>query len=280
MTRKEIRAEILTMLKKYDDLGLIDYITLDNMLKTELRKFGSNVMEKRSQVIEINGGQADLPTDFFRLNLAIKCQPYSVEPIEEIDIKWRTDYAVSKRIVENYEWDNMSNSHYKKSYKEIIEKKEIRGSKVFFRHHPVEVLALVTNIPKDFISDSCVNKMVSRTSGSSEINIKFTKIQTNFKEGFIYIEYEGLPEENGDLLIPDIPYLEDYLKYFCAYRILEGVWTNGEMTDVADKIAYYKNEANLLKTSALTASKFETLSPDWNKKIAIKNRKNLRKFYR
>lgn len=280
MTRKELKAEILTLIRKYDDLGLVDHITADNLIKAELKKFGSNVMETSSKVIEIIGGQADLPFDFFRLNIALKCQPYTVEPIEEVDTTWRKDHSVSKRVVENYEWDNGSNSHYKKSYKEIIEYKEIRGSRIQFKHSPIEVLALVKNIPKDFISNSCVNRAVSNISGSAEINIKPTKIQTNFKEGYVYIEYESLPSENGDLIIPDIPYLDEYLKYFCAYRVLEGIWTNGEMTDVADKIMYFKNEANTLKANALTFTKFDKLSPDWSKKVKKNNRNNLRKFYR
>lgn len=280
MTRKEIRAEILTMVRKYDDLGIVDYVTIDNLLKTELRKFGSNVMERKYKVLEIVGGEAELPFNFFRMVLAIKCQPYKVDPVYEVDTKWRTDYGMTKRIVENYEWDNMSNSHYKKSYKEIIEKKEVRGSIIHITHNPIEVLTLTRGIPNEFIENSSINKLVSKTSGASEINIKQTKVQTNFKEGFVYLEYDALPEEDGDLLIPDIPYLDEYLKYFCVYRVLESIWTNGESTDVVDKIKYYKNEANLLKASALTASKFEGLSPDWSKKVAIKNRNNIRKYYR
>lgn len=280
MTRKELRAEILTLIKKYDDLGLVDYITLDNLLKTELMKFGNNVMEKRAEVIEISGGEADLPTGFFKLNLAMTCQPYEVEPIEEVDTLWRTDHAMSKRIVTNYEWDNMSNTHYRKSYKEIIEKKEIRGSKIYFKHRPIEILTLTKNIPKEFISDSSVNKVVRHVQGASQINIKPTKIQTNFREGFIYLEYDALPEQDGDLLIPNIPALQDYLKYFCAYKALESIWTNGEATDVVDKIAYFKNEADTLKATAMTATKFETLPSDWHKKIAVKNRNHIRKFYK
>lgn len=281
MKRKELKAEILTLIRKYDDLGLVDYITIDNNIDNELKKFGNNVMEKRSKVLEINGGYAELPVGFFKLDLALKCQPYEVFPEEECDKTWRTDYAVTKRIVNEYEWDNMSDSHYKKSYKEIIEKKEIRGSKIHFKHKPVEVLTLTKGISKDVISDTCVNKMTQKIKGASDMNIIGKRLTTNFREGYVYIEYSSLPtDESEDIVIPDIPYLVDYLKYFCVYKALESIWTNGETTDVADKIAYYKNESNILKASALTASKFEGLGENWHKKVQQKNRQNLRKFYR
>lgn len=280
MKSKELKAEILTALRKYDDLGLVDYITLDNLIKNELVKFGSNVMEPRAKVIEITGGQADLPIGFFKLNLAVKCQPYSVEPIFEKDQLWRQDYGMSKRIVENYEWDNMSNSHYKKSYKEITEFKEIRGSKIHIKHQPTEVLCLAKKFPKEYVTESSVNRMVNHINGVSDINITSSKIYTNFREGFIYMEYDSLPEEDGELVVPNIPHLEDYLRHFCIYSSLASIWTNDEMTGLESKVSFYKQESDRLKANALTASKFDNLSSDWHKKIQLKNKRNIRRNYR
>lgn len=278
MERKELRAEILTLVKRWDDLGLVDYITIDNMLKNELKKFGSNVMEPRSTVLEIQGGFAYLPEGFFKLKTAMKCQPYSVEPQEEVDKMWRTDYGVTKRTVNNMEWDNGSNSHYKKSYTEIIEKKEIRGSKIHFKHKPLELLSLSKNMPKDVLANSCTNRY--NPTLTYDMNIIGNRFTVNFREGFVYIEYDSLPESNGDLVIPDVPVLIDFLKYYCAYRILESIWLSGESPDVADKVMYFKNESNNLKAQALTATKFENLSDTWHLKIQSKNKKNLKRFYK
>lgn len=279
MVQSSLIAEVLTGIKRYDDLGLVDETTLEIELANELKRFGSNIMELGAKVIEISGGKADLPLTFSKLKKAIRVDPYKVEPEIEVDDLWLTDYSVRSITETNYEWDNASDSHYKKSYKDVVYKKKIRGSSIKFHYRPSEIVALTKNFSKDFVSDDCLNKRIQNIQGCSEINIVGNKLYSNFREGELYIEYERLPEEDGELFIPDIPNLIKYLTNHLSYVAMRSIWINEEVDAVQQKMMFFKNEATILWQPAMTAVKFDRLPPDWNKRFQAKQKQNFRKFY-
>jgi len=277
MTQKELRAEILTHLRKYDDLGLIDYITLDETIVSELRRFGSNVMELRHTVLEVVGGFAKLPKGFYKLDGAVLYTPFEEEYEEE---KWRTVYEDSKIRVTDYDWDNQSNSHYRKSYKEIIVKKKIRGQERRVKLRPYLVPSLTKNLSRDMVTDSCLNKKIKMWGDYPQISLSYDRIMTNFKTGDLVIQYKGLPEFEGELQIPEDDNLVQYLIYFCCAKMLETMWTNDDIQGVVEKLSYYKGEANKLKDLADISVKFNNLPPDWNKRFERRNKKYLSRFYK
>lgn len=280
MQKSSLIAEVLTGIKRYDDLGLVDETTLEIELTNELKRFGSNIMELGAMVLEIRGGKVDLPLTFSKLKKAMRVDPYKVEPEIEVDDRWITDYSVRRVTETDYEWDNGSDSHYKKAYKDVIYKKLIRGSKIKFHYQPTEIVALTKNFSKDFVSDDCLNKKVQSIKGCGEINIVGNKLYSNFSEGDLYIEYERLPEEDGELFIPDIPNLIKYLINYLSYTALKSVWINEEADAVQQKMMFFKNESTLLWQPAMTAVKFERLPSDWNKKFQNNQKKSIRRYYR
>lgn len=279
MTRKELIAEILTDLKKYDDLGLIDRRTLSITIKNELRRFGSNVMEDRNKVIEIKGGRANLPSGFFRLISARLTTPIGFETVMEVDDQWRTDYYITRVKETEKEWDNHSNSHYKKSYTEVIEQRLVRGSEVKIRHGLGGFLGLVKGISKDYLSERCSNQ-ISKDPSIPCISISGETLYANFSEGTVYIEYESLPERDGDLEIPEYTNLIKYLIAISKQKILENIWVNDDIDNVAQKVGYFKNQATEYYIAATTEVKFNNLSPNIGKKLRKANSKELRKYYK
>lgn len=280
MTRKEIVAEILTDLKKYDDLGLVDRRTLNITIKNELKRFGSNIMEPREKVIEIKGGKGKLPEGFYKLEFARITTPVSLEVDKQIDDQWRTDSYI-KRVTENkYGWDNHSNSHYKKSYTEVIEERLVRGSAIKVSHRVGDLVGLVKGISKDYLSHKCINKEIGNTTEQPCITMNGENIMANFEEGSIYMRYESLPEENGELIIPDYPNLIKYLISKSKERILESIWVNDELPNVAQKVSYFKDQAREYYIAATTEVKFQNMSSDIIDKIKIKNARRLRRNYK
>lgn len=279
MRQSSLIAEVLTGIKKYADLGLVDETTLEIELANELKRFGSNIMELGAKVLEIKGGKTDLPLTFSKLKKAIRVDAYKVEPEIEVDDMWLRDYSVRRITETDYIYDSINDDHYKKSYKDIVYKKLIRGSKINFYYKPSEIVALTKNFSKDFVSDDCLNKKIQTIKGCSEINIVGNKLYSNFSEGELYIEYERLPEEDDELFIPDVPNLIKYLMNHLSYIAMRSIWINEEVDAVQQKMLFFKNEASLLWQSAMTAVKFESLPSDWNKKFQKKQKQNLRKFY-
>lgn len=279
MTQSSLIAEVLTGIKRYDDLGLVDETTLELELANELKRFGPNIMELGAIVLEMRGGRADLPLTFFKLKKAMRVDPYKVEPEIEVNDKWLTDYSVRRVTETDYEWDNNSDNHWKKSYKDVVYKKLIRGSKIKFHYQPTEIVALTKSFSKDFVADDCINKKVQSIKGASEINIVGKKVYSNFQEGDLYMEYLRLPEEDGELFIPDIPNLIKYLINYLSYVALKSVWINEEADAVQQKMMFFRQEKDLLWQPAMTAVKFESLPSDWNKKFQAKQKRNLRRYY-
>lgn len=279
MTRKQLVAEILTDLKKYDDLGLVDLRTVNLTIKNELKRFGSNICEIRQGFIDIMGGKSKLPDGFYRLKSAYLIKGFDIDCQDEVDDLWRVDTYVTRIIENEYGWSNMSESHYKKSYKEVIEEKLIRGSRVYIKNNIVDKVTLSKGISKDYLSYDCINNEIESLCGVV-ITINNSTITSNTKECRLFITYESLPEEDGELVIPDLPNLINYLIHKVKHKILEGIWVNDEADTVAQKVSYFNQKATEYWLAACTEVKFNGLSPNFSKKLREANRKELRKFYK
>lgn len=280
MTRKELVSEILSDLKKYDDLGLIDRRTLNLTIQNELKRFGSNIMEPREKVVEIKGGKGKLPVGFYKLKEARFTDPIRIETEMEIDDQWRTDSYISRVVENQYEWDNHSNSHYKKAFTEVIEQRLVRGSSIKITHRLGNLVGLVKGISKDYLSNACLNKVTNNTVDLPCISINGENIIANFNEGTIFIKYESLQEVDGDLVIPDYPNLIKYLIAISKQKILENIWVNDETDNVGQKLGYFKAQAVEYYLSATTEVKFSNLSPNIAKKMRAANSRELRKYYK
>lgn len=280
MRLKSLVAEILSGIRKYDDLGQIDYRTLDLILRNELKRFGSNVMERRSKVLEVINGKARLPENFSRLRSAIRCDVMKVVPEIEIDDQWRMDAYTARRTENTYEWDNATETHFKQSYKEIYESKLVRGSRIKFIYNPYEILSLKKGFNRDLTTSDCINKNISKIKGSGEINITADYIYTNFEEGDIYIIYEGLQEdEDGEIIVPDYSNLIDYLIATASYKLLRGLVINDEAKNLVSVLNLLKQESDSAYIKATTQVKMENLDPNWSKDFRKRQAKYLRKFY-
>lgn len=278
MTRKQLTAEILTNVRKYDDLGLVDYRTINLTIKNELIKFGSNIMEPRQTFLYVQGGKVNLPEGFYKLKSLFKTNAKVSDTSAQIDDTWREDSYITRVVETDYEWDNTSQSHYKKAYKEIREERLIKGSRIYITHNLVEAVALVKGISKDYLANDCINKKVNNLYGSC-VSINNSVLTTNFNEGTLFITYESLPEEDGELIIPDYPNLIDYLISKVTAKILESIWVNDESESVAQKTQYFNSKAQQLYISATTEVKFQNMSSNVDKKMRNKNSRDLRKYY-
>lgn len=279
MNRKELIAEVTTTLRQYDEANLIDYASLKLWVKTGLKRFGTNVMVLAEKVLEVNNGEADLPEDFWNLSFAVKCSPESHEFEKgcKQDIA-RTSLYYTQRIENTYEWDNQSNSHQKTNYKEVIERQHF-GSQatVNFRYSNIFPLRLTRGIKKENIDKKCKN-LIPGLASPYEINIVGEKIQANFNKGFIYLQYNALPtDEEGEITIPDVPTLEEYLMYYLKRRVLEDLWLNDDDLNLVNKISYISQKERESFALAMTTVKFEGLG-NWDKKIKNKIRRETNRF--
>ena len=81
--------------------------------------------------------------------------------------------------------------------------------------------------------------------------IKNGFLYTTFQTGKVYLNYQGnLEDDNGDLLVPDHPLLNDYYEYAFKERLLENLLMNGE--DVSQKLQFIVQRTRVARNAALS----------------------------
>lgn len=277
-TITQLKAEIKTDFKSYEESGLIDDISLDLWIRNALQRFGGNIQTLQEKTIEVSNGQAKLPDNFYSLHLAVKCAPTKHEVICGEEDELQSVYQYRVRTEAQREWDNQSNQYKTESYKEVTEKIFFHNGKseVDFHYRHTNFLRLTKGFVKEKCHKSCVNLSKHLTYDSPyEINIQGDYVQANFNKGFIYIQYYGLQtNEEGDILIPDMSSsrVYEYLMYHCKRRILENIWQNGDEDNLQNKIQYMLQMERDAFSVAMTEAKFSTVSGyGWWKSIKKNN---------
>lgn len=282
MNRKEFIAELTSDLKQYDESNLIDFRSVNLWIKSGLKRFGNNIMTPTEYVLKVEGGKAQLPDNFWKLDLAVKCDPMGYS-IESGDIKKIiTDFTFKTRVEQNVEWNNSIQSHIGKDYKQITEKVYINSNIVNYHYNNPILLKLTKGIKKESCTGSCMNLKTQLTHSSPwEINILNNILQSNFNKGYIYMQYSGLPtDEDGELVIPETQHdhLFNYLMYHCKSKIMENLMGNGDEPNLINMYKIYTAKEREYFSLAMTEVKFEGLSHDWDKKMKNKMRLTTMKY--
>lgn len=284
MTRKQFIAEITSDLSQYDESGLIDYRSLNREIRSELKRFGNNIMVLTEKTIAIENGKAQLPEDFWRLVVAAKCDDGGYHVVEGDREHIIMSHTWKTRLEQSYVWDNNSESYNKQDFKQITEKVYFDGGAIQFRYVNPTILRLTRGMRKEVCHGSCLNlKSELTNSAPNEINIVGETLQTNFDKGYVYMQYLALPtEEDGDLSIPETQHnsLYKYLSYYCKAKIMEKIVTNGDDTGKGEMLKYFNAQADKAFPLAMTESKFEGLGRDWDVKLKNKMRRETLKYER
>jgi hypothetical protein len=281
MTISNIIAEVKTELSQYEASGMLDEISLNNWAKRALKSFGNLATTLQEKTIEVKNGKAKLPEGFYSFRLAAKCEPKEAKIIkgcEEDELVNTFFYRVRTETLK--EWDNQSNKFQDGLYKEVVEKTYFKNgtAEVDYYFHRPRLLRLTNSFKKELCSDSCANLSKALTNSSPyEINILGDYIQTNFTEGFIYLQFYALEkDDNGDIIIPELSndQLAEYITYHLKRKSLESIWISDD-DSVQNKIQFLKQMEEDARLKAMSAAKIESVSGYgwWN---TIQNRNKRR----
>lgn len=98
------------------------------------------------------------------------------------------------------------------------------------------------------IDSECPN-LYSNTTNEGWIRDGF--LFTSFTTGKVYLSYQGeMEDEEGNLLVPDHPLLNEYYEYAIKSRILENLYINGE--DVAQRMQLVEQKLRPARNNALS----------------------------
>jgi hypothetical protein len=95
--------------------------------------------------------------------------------------------------------------------------------------------------------------------------IKYGFLNTTFESGKVYLNYQGdLTDDDGNILVPDHPLLNDYYEYALKERVYENLFNNGE--DVGQKYQLIATKLRAAKNDAMSlvnTPNFEEMKKLW-----------------
>lgn len=271
MLLKEFFAEIESTFALYQETGDIDRVSIKTWVISCLRQFGKNICEKREAILEVKNSQAKLPETFKSLILALDLTPAGYKIHGDVN-KVKDSFIYRERIEQSGFFDWTSQTFYDDcSAKKITETMVIDNDKLDLYYSP-NYLSVVKGFKKDSFDVDCINLHPSiREACPNQISINKSTMQTNFKEGRVYIQYWGLPlsEEDGEVEIPEIT-TGDILLFITNHvkiQIAENLILNNKNPNsgLQSLLSLWMQQVIPLRNAAKSEASFNGLPKNWDK---------------
>lgn len=239
-TFDQLLDEVLTDFSMYNLEGMIDPTQLIKVAQRVSYDLGLRIYTPKDAILNIEKGRARLPLDFYVLNYANLCGKYTVtEPVI-------SGTQIEERILDpSYTNDNPCSVKPCISacgnYVNLVQslKSEIRTYEVFY---PLNIKQ------GKLVSVDCPN---TKTVAMNQAYLKDGFMYTDLEKATVHINYMGsLEDEEGNLLVLDHPYVNEYYEYALKQRILENLYMNGE--DVSQRIQLIEQRYRAARNNALS----------------------------
>lgn len=265
---------IVSGLQSYDSAGLIDEMSVYDWVVRALKRFGTLNSTLQEEILDIKSNQVNLPQNFIKLKMALKCTPHSyfVDKVEDSvqESRWWIE-----RHEKGSEWDECCNETI--TEKKVVEKLYHKGSSVTYYYNNPTILKVVEGVKKKQCTSDCIN-LKSTSEFSVSIMKGSKKLQTNFNTDKIFIQYYGYEIGDDDLIeIPDTNqgHLVDYLEYYCKSKIMENIIGNGDNTkNEVQMMQYYQAKELDMFSLAMTDAKASIFTKEAFNKVKRNNKLN------
>lgn len=266
MTLEEFIAEIENTFKNYTETGDVSRLSIKTWVIECLREFGKNICEKNEDFLEVRNSSAKLPENFKSLILAVRLHNV------DYDQSTQKDSYVYEEIIENpgyYDWT--TNQFVTNCDGKLITKKIITPTETVKRYYQPQYLSIVKGFNKRSFDVDCINlNPAIRDAEPYKINITNTTLNTNFKTGEIYIQYNSFPlDEDGEIIIPEyttgdlVKYVSNFVKIKLAEEL---ILNNKNPTGIQNLIPMWLQKEVPLRNAAMSECTFNSLSSNWTKK--------------
>lgn len=257
-------AEVKADLSKYSDAGLLDENSMYRDILLGLKKFGNDIMVMQDIIVDVKNHKAILPDSFYSLKLAALCEPIGYKrKVETHDLQSSLMYR--ERTEKTKEWSECDNCCETNTDKVIVENIYSNSSKIaeFYYGSPT-LLGLAPSFDKNMCAKDCRNKIIKESI--FQISITGQTLHTNFKEGKVYMVFNGLPtDEEGEIDIPETRNMtvEEYLEYRLKEKISERLIGNGDAgSGLRELYPTYIQKSRETLRAASNSLKMKRLTPN------------------
>ena len=246
-TFDSLLEDVRTDLRSLATDGVIDPAQLIKVAMRVNYDLGLRVQKTKEKLLEVDKCKVQLPEDFFVMNYALLCGECTVTypvpqgtNVQEVTPSYRP-------WVESTLCDGTT-----------LPPEQTCLTKCGNTYELIQVIGTQTRtyklmVPIKFrksanLDESCPNV---HYTGQDEAWIRDGFIWTNFETGNLYINYQGAMEDDeGNLLVPDHPMLNEYYEYALKKRILENLIMDGQ--NVSGQLQLVMGEYRGARNNALS----------------------------
>ena len=217
---------------------------------------GLRINQTREVVLEVCHGKVKLPDDFFVWNYGLICVDRTehigydgyvggtnIQEVPNIPVKYQ-EYPGGIEYCNNASVPNPPNVFINckgESY-ELIQVVHPGLTRKYTTLIPIKMKA------SQNIEEGCPNLYVDYPDQGW---LKDGFLFTTFQDGVVYVNYQGeLQDEEGNLMVLDNPYVNEYYEYALKQRLLENLYMNGE--DVVQKLNLIEQRLRAARNTALS----------------------------
>ncbi len=253
---------------------------------------GLRIHRTKEDLLEVEHNKAKLPSDFKYLNYAFVCDEFKIAntfpsgthvdttqtkyvpapdggDVGPCDDPTCNDVCVVQTCPTETDRETTYNQYM------VVQYMGAEQYRTSTRFYPLRIKDNTASLQCD-----CPN---INTQAIDVAEIKNGFLLTNFKSGKVYINFQGAMEnEQGELLVLDHPYCNEYYEYALKERILENMLFDGE--NVSQKLQYTQGKLRAARNNALgfiNTPDFKEMQKIWevNRKAQYDNYYNMFKSY-
>lgn len=207
---------------------------------------GLRIQQTNEQVLEVCKGKARLPENFQVMNFALLCGNYVVVDVPPQGTHIEQFTPEYRPWVEANLCNNETTSEgtcLTKCGSGYILIQMIKSTRREFRSFSPIVFR-----SSQFVDVDCPSK---KWIAHDEAYIKDGWLYTSFEDGHVYINYQGdMVDEDGNLIVPDHPMINEYYEYALKKKILESLLMDN--VNVATQYQIVNAELRTARNYALT----------------------------
>lgn len=236
-------AEVKLQLKNYFESGLLTEAVIPTYIDNAMRKLGTLGNQPNMYIMPIASYTGELPSDFHKLIFA-----YTYD--------YTYEYQGSLPTTTGWYTSCTEVTGSCPSTTEVFEKIVIESQAYKIQLRNPLLLKVV------FSDNYCTLDSPNYSAAChDELVIKGNIVTTTFPDGYVYIKYFMKPtDDDGIPLIPEIIEVEDYIKSWCKYQLMEQVFNGSSIetyNQARDKFDYYRQDAYRKFESALNTLKMQ-----------------------
>lgn len=281
-----IDAIIAQVVTEYSDFrSKIDEDILYREAVLATKELGNLSTDFYEDVIHIEKGKGILPSNFYRMDLALLCDYHDVCETTPLEVRRliQTDYVVELDFFKT-KWVDCNTCCKESSYssldRHIFLKRTIGGVKYYDKFNPVTI---AKHSIKSSCTPNCENKYFN-CKKELTINYRQGTIHTNFNEGSLYVKYKGFPQDDdGNIDFNDTHNgnFERYVEYVLKVKVAEMLMGVAGASHIANLFQYFIQNRDRYRLKASQEKICENYdAKDFQRKVEIQNRKDYNKLSR